>query len=481
MRLRLTSMPPDRYSVGRRSGRLPSAERTESTWLAAAKKGSREPPFARRERTPGISRGGSSCPSVACRSVPISSSSGTKPRIYSAPFTAEIRPRSRSSRSTTFRRLIPPSAKLADAQLVLARSYGASSWSRLAQSCRLIDAIWCDDVDAVRSLVIEHPNLLHEDAGIGGRNWGPPLSYAANLGRDRIIAMLHELGATDLEHAIDRATLQGKIETARMLHTMLGSPKPPAGALGGPAYTLSVSGTSLLFELGGEVYDETGKSVAPADVVLETDSRNPAAKHAILEMYVAHGLTLPDTPTMALHRGRIDLLEEHLGRDPGLLRRTFSHEEIYPPVIGCHEDPLATQGTPLDGTTLLHMCVDYDEMEIAQWLLARGADVNARAAVDADGFGGHTALFATVVSQPNFWMNYKGQAPAAPFARLLLEHGADPNVRASLRKRLHPGYGLDGLHEYHDVTALSWGERFHAKVFVSVPAMRLITEHGGHA
>ena len=30
---------------------------------------------------------------------------------------------------------------------------------------------------------------------------------------------------------------------------------------------------------------------------------------------------------------------------------------------------------------------------------------NAKAAVDADGFGGHTALFATVVSQPNFWMN----------------------------------------------------------------------------
>jgi len=32
-------------------------------------------------------------------------------------------------------------------------------------------------------------------------------------------------------------------------------------------------------------------------------------------MYVEHGLELPDTPTMALHRGRIDLLEEHLRRD----------------------------------------------------------------------------------------------------------------------------------------------------------------------
>jgi len=30
-----------------------------------------------------------------------------------------------------------------------------------------------------------------------------------------------------------------------------------------------------------------------------------------------------------------------------------------------------------------------------------------------------------------------------------------------------------------DVTALSWGRKFHAKVFVSEPAMRLIQEHGG--
>ena len=30
-----------------------------------------------------------------------------------------------------------------------------------------------------------------------------------------------------------------------------------------------------------------------------------------------HGLNLPDTPVMALHRGRIDLLEKHLSADPG--------------------------------------------------------------------------------------------------------------------------------------------------------------------
>jgi hypothetical protein len=127
------------------------------------------------------------------------------------------------------------------------------------------------------------------------------------------------------------------------------------------------------------------------------------------------------------------------------------------------------------------MCVDYDEREIARWLLDRGMAVDAPAAVDADGFGGHTALFATVVSQPAFWMNYRRGPQVAPFAELLLAHGADPNARASLRKQLHPGYGEDTLHEYRDVTPLAWGERFHNRIFVSVPAMRLIAERGGHA
>ncbi len=376
-------------------------------------------------------------------------------------------------------------AKLADAQLALARSYGVASWPRLVHACQLIDAIWRDNIETVRELVMKNPQLLHENArGTQKCNWGPPMSYAANLGRDEIIKMLHELGATDLEYAIGRATLQSKIGTARMLHEMMGSPRPPDGALGGAAYTLSASGTAVMLEFGAKVSDKSGKRLAPVDVVLETDSRNPPAKHQILEMYVQHGLELPDTPVMALHRGRIDLLEEHLRRDPWLLRRTFTHEEIYPPELGCHDEVLATQGTPLKGTTLLHMCVDYAEIEIARWLLEHGMDVNEKAAIDAHGFGGHTALFATVVSQPNFWMNYGGKPQVAPFTELLLDHGADPNARASLRKRLHPGYGprydVDTLYEYRDVTPLAWGRRFHAKVFVSEPALKLIEEHGGH-
>lgn len=374
----------------------------------------------------------------------------------------------------------PGEIKLADAQLALARSYDAPSWQRLKQACDLVDAIWRDDIEAVRELVTKNPHLIHEPALVRESNWGPPMSYAANLGRDEIIKMLHEMGATDHMHALDRATLQSKIGTAKLLHQMIGSPIPPPDALGGPAYTLSASGTELMLEMGVKLFDPDGKRRAPVDVVLESDSRKPEEKHRILELYVQHGVELPDTPVMALHRGRIDLLEEHLRRDPGLLTRTFTHEEIYPPEFGCHDEVLATQGTPLGGTTLLHMCVDFDEMEIAKWLLEKGADVNARAAVDEDGFGGHTALFNTVMSQPNFWMNFQGRPQEAPFAELLLAHGADVNIRASLRKKLHPGYAprydTENWHEYRDVTALEWGEQFHAKVFASEPAMELIRE-----
>lgn len=375
----------------------------------------------------------------------------------------------------------PPLTKLADAQLVLARQYEAPSWTRLVQACELIDAIWRDDVNAVRALVVSNPRLLTENATIRDSNWGPPMTYAANLGRDEIIMMLRELGATDLETALERATLQSKVGTARSLHALLGGPRPRDDALDGPAYTLSAEGTALMLELGARVHDADGKRLAPVGTVLETDSRIPAAKHRILAMYVQHGVQLPDTPPMAVHRGRIDLLEEHLRRDPELLRRTFRHEEIYPPELGCHDEILATHGTPLAGATLLHMCVDYDEMEIARWLLERGMHVDTKSAVDGDGFGGHTALFATVVSQPNFWVNHNNKPDLAPFTQLLLERGADANARASLRKQLHPGYGEETLHEYRDVTPLSWGERFHRRIFVSKTAMRLIAEQGGRA
>lgn len=375
----------------------------------------------------------------------------------------------------------PSHARLADAQLVLAKSHHASSWPRLAHAAKLADAIWRDDLDAVRELIRGNRALLHEDVLIRtDSNWGPPMTYAANLGRDRLIRFLHAEGATDLRSAIGRAALQGKTGTVLLINDLAGRPPVDRSALTGPAYTLSVDGTAIVFALGVRVDGPDGIDVNTMEHLLGSDSRNPAAKHRILEMYVEHGFEPPDTPMMALHRGRLDLLEGHLARDPALLTRTFDVHAVYPMAPGCVHDPYRAQGTPVHHTTLLHVAAYFDELEIGAWLLDRGMDPNAPAAIEADGIGGYTPLFSTVVSQRNFWVNYgKGEPDEARFTRLLLERGADPNVRASIRAGLEEGHGGGPLREYRNVTPLGWGDQYHARVFVSRESMRLIETSGG--
>jgi len=387
----------------------------------------------------------------------------------------------------------PEDAKLADAQHALALSYGATSWTRVVQCCQLIDAIWDDDPDTIRKLITANPHLLQENAGIGNRNWGPPMSYAANVGRDRIIRLLYDLGARDLETAIDRAVLQSRVSTAAMLHEMMGRPTPPDDAFGGPAYTLSVPGTEFLFRLGARVRFDDGTQSAPVETAIGSDSRKPDDKRRILELYAEHGYVYPDTPIMAFHRGRFDLLEAHLARNPDLINRRFTSEEIFPREVGCHHTPYECMGTPVDGGTFLHLAVYWDELDMAEWLLERGAEVDARAALDADGFGGHTPLFNSVVSQAGFWMNYKkgwtNRPEDARFTELLLAQGADPNTRTSIRMRLGSGHGDPRIREFKDVTPLSWARRFYAdtlpgskhseRLFVNQMAVRRLEEAGG--
>lgn len=79
-----------------------------------------------------------------------------------------------------------------------------------------------------------------------------------------------------------------------------------------------------------------------------------------------HGLALPDTPPMAVHRGRLDLLEMHLrhsgAAQPDLPPRGRSIRRSW----DVNDEVLATQGTLLAGATLLPLCVDYDELDLAR-------------------------------------------------------------------------------------------------------------------
>lgn len=264
---------------------------------------------------------------------------------------------------------------------------------------------------------------------------------------------------------MDRAVLQGQTETARRLHAM--GARLERGCVMGPCETQSSDGLAYLLELGAELCDRLGDRSAPLAMLLGTYCRNARGKHECLELLATHGVALVDTPTMAVHRGRTDLLEQHLKNDPDLVRRTFSLREIYPDCsdYDANGNGLGIHGTPLEGTSLLHLSVDQDEPEILQWLLQHGADPNVKATVDTDGFGGHTPLFGCIVTAP-------GMRHDREFAKVLLDRGADPNARASLRK--------DGR-EYRDVTPLAWGERFHDRHVVNEPAMRLIAERGGRS
>src|SRR3954453_21132316 len=106
-------------------------------------------------------------------------------------------------------------------------------------------------------------------------------------------------------------------------------------------------------------------------------SRSPGGKSECLEIVEASGFALPDTPVMALHRGRLDLLQEHLDRDPSLLERRFTNDEIF----SSDGSPVDVPGdaypaTPVSGGTLLHLALEFDDIEVARWLIEHGADVN---------------------------------------------------------------------------------------------------------
>src|SRR5205814_9964139 len=138
-------------------------------------------------------------------------------------------------------------------------------------------------------------------------------------------------------------------------------------------------------------------------------------------LFAETGYEFPDTPMMAFHRGDVARLEMHFRRDPQLLDRRFTLREIYRPECGCSTDGRAgMHWTPIDGTTLLHLAIDFREHEIFDWLLALGAEVNARAAIDADGFGGHTPLINSIVNGP--WRD-------ATTTHTLLDRGASTGIR----------------------------------------------------
>jgi hypothetical protein len=101
--------------------------------------------------------------------------------------------------------------------------------------------------------------------------------------------------------------------------------------------------------------------------------------------------------------------------------------------------------------------------------LKMGADVNATATIDDEGFGGHTPLFNAIVSDA--YTN--GRQRDAYMFKQLLDRGADIHTRVNLRKYLdwreEPGW-----HVAKNVTPLEWAKDFPEKGWVSKEAVMII-------
>ena len=112
--------------------------------------------------------------------------------------------------------------------------------------------------------------------------------------------------------------------------------------------------------------------------------------------------------------------------------------------------------TSLRGVSALHVAAEYNSVNCIRTLLELGLDVNARADVDAERLGGHTALFHTVNSNGNY---------CRPAMELLVEAGAD--LALKLEGLVWAG-GFDWETVVYDVTPLSYAQcglykQFHRK------------------
>ncbi|MGL6268569.1 MAG: ankyrin repeat domain-containing protein [Chitinophagaceae bacterium] len=114
-------------------------------------------------------------------------------------------------------------------------------------------------------------------------------------------------------------------------------------------------------------------------------TRGPSFKEC-MKVFVRYGLTFEDAILLAVLLDDAKLLEESLLKDKSALLNRYSLDCTF---------------TPLTKVTLLHICAEYNHLECAKMLVKYGADINAPAGLDENGFGGHTPVFHTVNQDSN--------------------------------------------------------------------------------
>ena len=306
------------------------------------------------------------------------------------------------------------------------------------------------------------------------------MTYAANLGRDRIIRMLHELGATDLESAAGRAALQGKIDTVRMLYELAGRPPLEKRRSAVPrTRSASREPRSCSRSARGSSGRRRGRNTM--EHLLGTDSRKPAAKHRILEMYVEHGLepaghagdgapSRADRPARGAPRARPAISS----RARSTSRRLSTGARVRARAVHGAGNAGARNDAAPHRRVLRRAGDRGSGCSTVAWIRTR-----ARRSTP-------TASAGTPRSSRRSCRSTTSGSTTARASRTTRRSRDSCSTAARIRtsgrrsrQRLEEGHGGGPLREYRDVTPLGWGERYDAKIFVSRESLRLIEAHGG--
>ena len=150
-----------------------------------------------------------------------------------------------------------------------------------------------------------------------------------------------------------------------------------------------------------------------------------------LRLLMDHGAALPDPQLAPVLLDDSAAIRSAARADPAWLQ---------------HRTRMRCAFTPLDSATLLHVAAEYGHLSAVDALLDLGAEVDARADLDADGLNGHTPLFHTVNSNAN---------RSVHVMRRLLVAGADPQARLN---GITWGRGFSWETTCFDVTPISYAQ-----------------------
>ena len=146
----------------------------------------------------------------------------------------------------------------------------------------------------------------------------------------------------------------------------------------------SVEGIRSCFSRGVSPNDRYN-GVPLIDELTSEYTRSPRFKECV-RAFVDHGLEFESKALLAVLLDDAAALERHIDRNPGILSGRYTLRCAY---------------TPLHEATLLHICAEFDHLSCAEVLAERGADIDAPAGKDENGFGGQTPIFHTVNQNRN--------------------------------------------------------------------------------